>query len=468
MVDTAMRRIIDHIESLPDQPAGPTRPPAEAARAVRGPIPEEGRDLGSLLDVVFDEAAPQSFNSAGPGYLAYIPGGGLFHSAVADLVADAINRYTGVWQAAPALVQLEADALDWMCTMVGYDVGGTPRPGGILTSGGSIANLVAIVTARRARLPEDFLSGVLYASDQTHHSVAKAAVLAGFPARNVRSVPTDDRFRMDLDALRGMVAEDRAAGRTPFFVVGNAGTTNTGAVDDLVGIGRFTREQGLWYHVDAAYGGFFLLTERGQERLAGTETADSVTLDPHKGLFLPFGTGALVVKDRDDLVRAHSVDADYLPAQPADGEFADFSTMSPELSRPYRGLGVWLPLQALGVSTFRTALDEKLDLAQVVYDGIQKLPHIEVLAAPQLSVTAFRLRPPGRDDDALDRLNERFLAAVNRRQRVHLSGTRLHGRFALRVCILTHRTHLERVEMCLEDLRAAADEVLSSEPANRS
>src|SRR5438876_1247772 len=279
LVELAVDRIVAHIESLPSQPSVDVEGGVELARSLSEPLPETPTPYAQLLDLLFERAVPKSFNTAGPGYLAYIPGGGLFHTALADLIADAVNRYVGVWAAAPALVQLEANVGRWFCDVVGYPAGAL----GLLTSGGSLANFTAVVTARRERLPEEFLRGVLYASDQVHHSVQKAAMLAGFPPQNVHAVASDARFRLDLEALRSAIAADRAAGRTPFLVVGTAGTTNTGAVDDLAALASLAGAEGLWLHVDAAYGGFFLLTERGRRIMRGIERADSVTLDPHKG-----------------------------------------------------------------------------------------------------------------------------------------------------------------------------------------
>jgi len=470
LVDAAMDRIAPHLDSLPHQPAADTEGGVAVARSLVEPLPEQPAPLDEVLDLLFERAVPKSFNTAGPGYLAYIPGGGLPQSAVADLIADAVNRYVGVFAAAPALAQLEANVVAWFARLAGYP----DAARGQLTSGGSLANFTALVTARRERLPEQFLAGTLYASDQAHHSVQKAALLAGFPPASVHSIPSDAAFRLRLDLLEEAIAADRRQGREPFLVVANAGSTNTGAIDPLGPLADLCARHRLWLHVDAAYGGFFLLTERGRRALAGIERADSIVLDPHKSLFLPYGTGALLVRDGAALRRAHSVTADYMPPLSSDDELVDFCEISPELSRPFRGLRVWLPLKLLGAAPFRQALDEKLDLARWAADQLRAMSEVEILAEPELSLLAFRLAPGdppalagaagavgNHDVERVNRLNRDWLARVNARRRVYLTGTMLGDRFALRICVLSFRTHRDRVEQALDDLRGAAREALA-------
>ncbi len=457
LVDAAAERVLAHLAGLAERPAIDVDGGAELARSLREGPPETGTPFDELLELLFERVVPTSYNTAGPGYLAYIPGGGLFHAAVADFIADAVNRYVGVWLPAPGLVQLEVNVVRWFCDMVGYPAEAL----GFLTTGGSLATWTGLVTARRERLPDDFLDGTIYAGDQVHHAVVKSAVLAGFPAANVRLVPSDERFRVRLDALAEAIRADRAAGKTPFLVVGSAGTTNTGAVDDLEALADLAPAEGLWFHVDAAYGGFFVLTERGRRRLAGLERADSLVLDPHKGLFLPYGTGCLLVRDGAALHRTHSIAADYMPQFQSDPDLVDFCEISPELSRDWRGLRVWLPLKMHGLGAFRAALDEKLDLAEWATTELEKLPDLEIVARPQLSVVAFRLAPEGLDPEALNRLNRDFLDRINARRRVFLTATTVGGRFILRICVLSFRTHRERMEMCLEDIRAAREEALA-------
>ncbi len=454
LVAQAMDHIIPHVTSLPQQPSVDVEGATEMARTLKEPLPERGQPVDELLELLFQSAIPKSFNTAGPGYLAYIPGGGIFHSAVADLVTDGVNRYMGLWLAAPGLAQLEANVIRWFCEIMGYPASAN----GLLTTGGSLANFSAVVTARRERLPENFLTGTLYVSDQTHHSVKKAAMLAGFPERNVRVIPSHDQGRIRLDLLAHAIAADRAAGLLPFLIVGNAGSTNTGAVDDLLALADLAQREDCWFHVDAAYGGFFMLTAQGRALMKGVERSDSVTLDPHKGLFLPYGTGSLLVRDGGALKRAHGLSASYLPFTDDDPDLMDFSQMSPELSREFRGLRVWLPLKMHGVAPFRRNLEEKLALTRWATEELRKIPSIEIVAEPQLSIVAFRVVRSGLGPEALNQLNQNVLSRINARKRIYLSGSLLDNKFVIRICVLSFRTHLDRMQMGIEDIRAAVEE----------
>lgn len=448
LVDEAMRRIVNHIESLPSQPAINIEGATEYARTLVEPLPQQGESYEKLLDFLFDDAIPRSFTSAGPGYLAYVPGGGLFHSAVADLIADAVNRYVGVCAAAPALVQLEANVIRWFAEILGLP----SNSGGVLTTGGSLANFTCIVAARKALLPDDFLKGTLYCSSQIHHSFQKAANLAGFPYANIRELPVDEQFRIRIDALEAAIRADREQGFTPFLIAGSAGTTGTGAVDDLPSLARIAKEQKMWFHIDGAYGALFAMTDRGRATLRGIELADSVILDPHKTLFLPFGTGALLVRDAHALRRAHSLHADYLPDMQDADELVDFCEISPELSRDFRGLRVWLPLKMFGIAPFREQLDEKLDLMDYVMRELRAMPEIEIVAEPHLTICAFRVRGEG------DAATRALLDRITARKRVLLTPTTLDGRFVIRIAIASHRTHRDRIEMLLEDIRESLAE----------
>jgi len=440
-IDFLGRRVGARAAQPPDAP--------EVARAHRGPPPEVGGEFAPLLELI-ETIANNATDNAGPGFLAYIPGGGLFASSIADLLSTTIDRYVNLWSEAPVAAQIEDNVVRWLCDLFDFPT----ESRGVLTSGGSMANFSAIVTARADRLPENFLSGTLYVSEHVHASVTKAAMLAGFPVRHVRSIAADPSMRLDVEALGLAVAEDRAAGLAPFAVVGSAGTTNTGAIDPLEELADVAATEGLWFHVDAAYGGFFQLTSRGRERFRGIERADSITLDPHKGLFLPYGTGALVVREGQKLRDAHHVGTSaYLQDLAGDADIPNFAEYSAELSRDFRGLRVWFPLKLHGVSAFREALDEKLDLTEHLYEELKADPNLEVPWPPDLTVVPFRLRD--RDDEA----NRALLGAINATGRVFLSSTLLEGRFTIRPCIVSHRTHIDRVDECIEIIRRAAAEI---------
>jgi len=443
--------VLAQLRDLADQPSFDLDG-AEALRASfdQG-LPEGPTPLAALLDRL-KPAIAKSYNTAGPGYLAYIPGGGVYAAALADLVACAVNRYVGVAQAAPALAQIEQTTTAWLCALMGLP----PGSRGILTSGGSLSSLSAVVTARHERLGEAFQDGVLYFSEETHYCVTKAARLAGFPSASLRALPTDARFRLRPESLRAAILEDRERGRRPFLVVANVGTTNTGAIDPLRDVLAIAREHGLWVHADAAYGGFFRLAPGGELLLRGIEDCDSITLDPHKGLFLPYGLGALLVKDGDALARVHREGASYVQDVTHAGSLG-FADLSPELSRDFRGLRLWLPLMLHGLGAFRAQLEEKLALARWAYRELSGDPHFELLDEPQLSVVAFRLRAPA---EAADRLGPELLRRVNARKRVFLSSTRIHGRYALRICVLSFRTHADRVEDAVGALQQEARALL--------
>jgi aromatic-L-amino-acid decarboxylase len=417
-----------------------------AARIAREPRPEQGIPFEEVL-ARLDPAIQASYTTTGPGYLAYIPGGGIPSAALADFIACATNRFVNVDLAAPALAELERTTLRWLAELMGMPEGAN----GIFTSGGSLSNLAALVAARSERLGEDFAGGTLYYSEDTHACVAKAALVAGFPKRALKVVPVDARRRMRSDALAAMIDADKAAGLRPFFIVANAGTTNTGAIDPLEEILAIARARGLWAHVDGAYGGLFRIAGGGDLLLPGLGAFDSVTLDPHKCLFLPYGTGALLVKDPEALRRAHAASASYLQDVTA-GEALGLTDYSPELSRDFRGLRVWLPFMLHGVQAFRDQLSEKLALARWAHARLAAEPLFEIFDEPQLSIVALSARPPAGHALDANAFGAELLRRVNARKKVFLSSTAIDGRYLLRICVVSFRTHADRVRDAVDGL----------------
>ena len=452
MGDAVLRRVIAHLATIGEQPIRGDVDAAELCRALREPAPEQGTTLDPLLEALFDEWIPRSYNTASPGYLAFIPSGGIFPAALADLISNGVNRYTGVWRAAPALVQLESNALDWLRDWMQFPA----STRGVFTTGGSTANLAAIVCARERRLGADIRPGIMYASDQVHHSVVKSARVAGVMPDRVRSIPVDEAFRMRIDALEDAIRRDRAAGLIPFLVVSSAGTTNTGAVDPLCDIAAVCKARDLWHHVDGAYGAFFHMCPELRPLLAGLPQADSLTLDPHKGLFLPYGTGALLVADGEVLKAAYSVTASYMPANQEDADLYDPHQFGPDLSRGFPGLRVWLSLKLYGAARYRAVIAEKRALALVAAERIAAMPHMVIAAQPQLSLLAFHLAWPGSTVAEQNTATRELLERVTRRGRVMLTGCEVGGRFLGRICVLSFRTHAEHIDACVQHLAEEA------------
>lgn len=446
-------RLAEHVDSLEQQPAHQPKGGRKLAlQLVETEMPEQGTALAPLLRHVMGRAAPLGIHTEHPGYMGYIPGGGILSAAVADVLALSLNRYVGIWQGSPGLVQLESNVLQWMCRMAGFP---SPDAGGVFTTGGSMSNLLAIHTARVDRLGQGRVDGVIYVSPDTHHSVLKAALVTGFPASCVRTVPVDAQRRMRVDLLASLVAEDVAAGRHPFLVVASAGTTATGAVDPLEDVAAVCGRHQLWLHVDAAFGGFFLLTERGRTALSGIQLAHSITLDAHKSLFLPYGTGTLLVRDVAALRQAHTVHANYLPHSELDGVREDFSDLSFELSREARGLRVWLPLKLHGAAAFRDALDEKLDVASRARAQLAAIPGVRLPWDTALPLLAFTVHNAADED-----VTAQVLKHVNAAGDVLLSATRLDGQDVARMCILNFRTHARHVDAAVERIAHAVQETL--------
>jgi glutamate/tyrosine decarboxylase-like PLP-dependent enzyme len=421
-----------------------------SARQLRqSPFGEAPVPIDALLRLIDECVITPGLNPASGGHLGYIPGGGLYYASLGDYLAAITNVYAGVRYAGPGAVEMENMLLEWMARLVGYPEGA----GGNLASGGSIANLIGIVTAREAHQLKgrDFARAVVYLSSQTHHCIDKALRIAGLGECVRHHIPLDHRYRIIPDELQRAIARDRAAGLRPWMVIASAGTTDVGAIDPLTDIGQIAREQRLWYHIDAAYGGFFALLEECRPKLAGMELSDSIVLDPHKGLFLPYGLGAVLVKDKLALRRAHYYHANYMQDTLAERspEAVSPAELSPELTKHFRGLRMWLPLKLHGLEPFRACLREKLLLAQYFYEEVQKLG-FEVGPPPELSVVTYRYLPLSGDANAF---NAALVEETHRDGRVFLSSTMLDGKFVLRLAVLAFRTHLETIQLTLEILK---------------
>lgn len=454
LADAVFRHTERFLEDLPDARCY-IGEHDRGARVHAFEVSEEGHGIDTLLTLLDEGVHHNGLNPASAGHVAYIPGGGLYPSSLGDMIASVSNHYAGMFYPSPGAVRIENQMVRWMADLVGYPE--TSR--GDLTSGGSIANLAGIFTAREARglRARDVEKAVIYRTEQVHHCVAKAIRIAGLGESVQRTVPMDGQFRMDADALQALVDQDRESGLRPFLVVASAGTTDTGAVDPLGKIADVAEAAGMWFHVDAAYGGFFLLADEVRDKLVDLHRADSVVLDPHKGLFLPYGSGALLVRDGDALRDAHTAHGAYLRDMPADQDWFSPANHSPELTRPFRGLRMWLPLHLFGIAPFRAAISEKIWLARYFHEEVAKVPGIEVGPEPDLSVVTFRARGP---DPMLDNdLNNRLVADMHEDGRIFVSSTTIDGVLWIRLAALCFRTHREHVDLLIDMIRAGLERV---------
>ncbi len=414
------------------------------------PVSEHGLPIERVIGMLEADVVRPGGNPASAGHLAYIPGGAIYPAALGDYLAAVSNKYAGIFFTGPGPVRMENLLLRWVADLVGYPAAAR----GNIASGGSLANLTAITTARDAhRLHSAGVpTAVVYLTSQAHHCIGKALHIAGLSEAQVRHVAIDERFRMRPAALAEAIAADRAAGLNPWLIVGSAGTTDTGAVDPLDELAAIAACERCWFHVDAAYGGFFLLTETGRERLRGIERSDSVVLDPHKSLFLPWGSGIVLVRDGAALTASNRYSGAYLQDM-AENQDLDPTEVSPadvslELTKHFRELRMWLPLILLGTKPFQAALDEKLLLASYFHQEIQALG-FEVGPAPDLSIVTYRWAPSGISPERANQLNQEIVERMRRDGRIFLSSTMLDGRFTLRMVALAFRTHKKTIDLAL-------------------
>jgi glutamate/tyrosine decarboxylase-like PLP-dependent enzyme len=448
-----------YYESLDSRPVlQPATSPALRA-ALSEPLPRDGASFASLLETLRDVVIRYSRHSAHPRFFGYVSSPGTPVASLGAMLEAALAVNVTCWRSAPAGTELEHVTVNWLKEMLGYPA----SAGGLLVSGGSMANFAGLAVARSAKAPgnvlRDGLAGTprmrVYVSGEGHFSIAKAAGMLGLGEANVRQVKTNRRLEIDLGDLDRMVEEDAAAGHLPFCVVANAGATATGAFDPIGELAVFTRQRGLWLHVDAAYGGFAALAPSTRHLFPAIAQADSVALDPHKWLYQPIGCGCVLYRDPAAARAAFSHSAEYTRTigLERDEAFA-FWDYGPELSRPFRALDLWLSIKYIGAARLAEAIENNMACARYFERLVQESADFEMLAPAGLSIFCFRYAPPGYQGD-LDALNERILLDLQRAGGSYLSNARVHGKFALRGCVLNYRTTRRDMEILLEDVRRA-------------
>jgi glutamate/tyrosine decarboxylase-like PLP-dependent enzyme len=441
------------IDMLIERMTGPPGPvvragtPAELRERLATPPPEDPAGFDDILAGLERDVLPYVARISHPSYLAFIPGEGTWPGALGDLIASALNIDTCWWLGASGPSALELVVIEWLRQWAGYPEGAA----GVLVSGGSASNLTALACARESRMGAMDAGAVVYMSDQTHSSLARAARALGFRPEQVRIIRSDEVGRIRVDALRAAIADDLAAARRPLIVIANAGTTATGAVDPFAALAEVCAEHDLWLHADGAYGAFACLTERGRAALAGMELADSITLDPHKWLYQPIELGALLVREGAKLRRGFEIAPDYLDDVAAADREVNFSDLGLQLTRSSRAIKLWMSLRYFGAGAFRRAIDTCLDLAAHAQAAIAAAPGLELMTPASLGVVTFRRRPEGVGNEALlERINASVADRIQQQGDVFVSTARVRGRLALRLCILNHSTTTAHVDRALE------------------
>ena len=441
------------VDMLVDRLTDPTIPPLtratpkEMAERLNGPAPEEPQDWDEILQRLDEDVLPFMSKGDHPGFFAYVPFSGTWPGALGDLIASATNVYAGSWMEAAGPSQVELEVIGWFKDWLDYP----EEAAGLLVSGGSAANLTALACAREAQVGSMRDDLVVYVSDQAHSSAARAARSLGFRQNQVRVIPSNDELKLRIDLLESAMDADVAAGRTPLFVSANGGATNSGAVDPLEELAELCAERDVWLHVDAAYGGFAVLDERGRRQLAGIGAADSITLDPHKWLYQPYECGCLLVRNGAELRNAFMITPDYLKEATAVDHEVNFSDLGLQLTRMARAFKVWCSVRYFGLGAFRRAIERTFDLAEHAEQRIEASDRLELAALPALGIVSFRRL----FDEDEDLLNARLVTELEESGIGLVSSTRLKGRYTIRMCIMSHTSGREDVDRVLDFIEQA-------------
>lgn len=422
--------------------------------------PEIGSDSHKVLDFVVEKVLKESNIVSHPKSYSFVPGPSNYISAMADTLATGFNIFSGGWAASPAAAELEIVTINWLLKLFKFP---TKQGGGIFTSGGSMANLTALVTARKQKCGDDFSKAIIYMSDQTHSSNIKAIRTIGFRKDQVRIIPTDLEFKISMNKLKNAIAKDRLEGYQPFCMIATAGTTNTGTVDPLNDIAKLCKEENLWFHIDGAYGGAAILSKKGSQTLKGIEKADSLTVDPHKWFFQPYEMGCLLVRNHKWLSQTFTEKPEYLRDIEGNTSEINFYDHGVQLTRRFRALKLYMSIKTYGLNSFREAVSYSIDLAEKTEKFIRKSSNWEIVSPATLAVINFRYNPIGKNfsEKQLDKLNQEISERIVTSKEALLVTTVLQKQIVLRMCLINPRTTFDDVKSTLIKCNQIAQEILS-------
>lgn len=447
--DAVIRSIVEHFDIQNDKYPVATASREEMDTLFSEEVPEKQKDAREVLDFVLQKVMTQSNVVSHPKSYSFVPGPSNFISAMGDALASGFNIFSGGWAASPAAAQMEIVTLNWLLKMYGFPV---KRGGGIFTSGGSMANLTAIATARNVKCGDDFSKAVIYLSDQAHSSNIKAIRVLGFRKEQIRIIPTDGEFKIAVNKLKNAIAKDKIEGWQSFCFIASAGTTNTGTVDPLNELAAICKKEKIWFHIDAAYGGAAILSKSGKLLLKGIEKADSITVDPHKWFFQPYEIGCLLVRNHKWLKGAFTEKPEYLRDIEGNESEINFYDHGIELTRRFRALKFYMSIKTFGLKAFRKAIEYNIKLAEQTEDYLRKSNTWEVVSPATLAIINFRYHPiSGKlSEKQLDKINQKISEKVVASREALLVTTILNGQVVLRMCLINPRTTMEDIKSTLQ------------------
>ena len=421
--------------------------------------PDEATSADDVLDFVMKNVMPNSIIISHPKSFSFVPGPSNFISAMSDSLATGFNIFSGGWNIAPAAAELEIVTLNWILKIFNFPV---EKGGGIFTSGGSMANLTALTTARRVKCGEDFSKAIIYLSDQAHSSNIKAIRVLGFKREQIRIIPTDIEFRISINKLKNEIARDRLKGNEPFCIIATAGTTNTGTVDPLDAIADICEKENLWFHIDGAYGAAAMLSKKGNRAVKGIERADSLTVDPHKWFFQPYEIGCLIVKDKSWLSGTFSEKPEYLRDIEGNESEINFYDYGIQLTRRFRALKFYMSIKTYGLNAFKKAVTYNIDLAEETEDLLRKSSNWEIVSQATLAIINFRYNPIHLElpEDKLDKLNQEISSRMIDSREALLVTTILQNQVVIRMCLINPNTTIQHIKDTLKECSNFATEIL--------
>lgn len=465
LLDKSSDLVLRRFENIDQQKGYHDHPQADVEEWFNEELPDQGMDASKLLDEVEKKVLNTATGNLGPHMYAYVMSGGNQISIIAEKLATTINQNQTKWHLGPAMNEIEKRVIKWTAQMLGF----TPDAGGVLVSGGSAANLTGLTVGRNIFFEKEGIRKkglfgqapfVVYASEEVHSCVDKSVELLGIGSDYLRKIETNDAFQIDLEALEAAIKQDIANGLKPFCLIGNAGTVNTGAIDDLDALANLAEKYGLWYHVDGAYGALAAILDNLRPEYKGMDRADSIALDFHKWLYQPFEAGCTLVRNWDNLRRTYYKKAAYLDTELAnDGQRLEFNEHYFQLSRNAKAFKVWMSIKAFGMEKIKAMIRKDIDLTQYLNDKVLVSKDFELVADSKLAVSCFRYVGEMTNKEEIVEFNHKLMPELEKDGRVFIMGTKLKGDYAIRACLINHRKTNETIDYLLDVIRDVAKKV---------